>query len=47
MKENELSEFMKYAYKTGRVRDVQEAFEEFAPEEEWHEGKIENLKKGQ
>lgn len=39
------SEFMEFAYKTGRVRDVNEAFEEFPVEEEWHKGKIENVLK--
>lgn len=39
------SEFIELAYKTGRVRDVNEAFEEFPVEEEWHKGKIENVLK--
>lgn len=39
MEEENLSDFMKLAYKLGRVKDVEEAFEEFPPEEEWHEGK--------
>jgi len=42
MKE-ELSEFLKIAYKYGRVKNVEEAFEEFPVEEEWHEGKVENV----
>ena len=42
MKE-ELSEFLKIAYKYGRVKDLEEAFEEFPVEEEWHKGKIENI----
>ena len=42
MKE-ELSEFLKIAYKYGRVKDLEEAFKEFPVEEEWHEGKIENV----
>ena len=42
MKE-ELSEFLKIAYKYGRVKDLEEAFEEFPVEKEWHEGKIENV----
>ena len=45
MNEENLSEFMKLAYKLGRVKDVEEAFKEFPPEEEWHEGKIENVLK--
>ena len=42
MKE-ELSEFLKTAYKYGRVKDLEEAFKEFPVEEEWHEGMIENV----
>ncbi|MBR3132734.1 MAG: type II toxin-antitoxin system PemK/MazF family toxin [Clostridia bacterium] len=42
MKE-ELSEFLKIAYKNGRVKDLEEAFEEFPVEEEWHKGKVENV----
>ena len=38
-----LSEFLKMAYKYGRVKDLEEAFEEFPVEKEWHEGKIENV----
>lgn len=34
MKE-ELSDFLKIAYKNNRVRDLKEAFEEY-PVEEWH-----------
>ena len=45
MKEEGLSDFMKLAYELGRVRDVEEAFEEFPPENEWHEGRIENVLK--
>ena len=39
----ELSEFLKVAYKAGRVKDVKEAFKEFPVENEWHKGKIENV----
>ena len=42
MKED-LSEFLKIAYKYGRVKDLEEAFEEFPVEEEWHKGKVENV----
>ena len=42
MKE-ELSEFLKTAYKYGRVKDLEEAFKEFPVEEEWHKGKVENV----
>lgn len=44
MKE-ELSDFLKTAYKYGKVKDVKEAFEEYPVEEEWHKGKIENILK--
>ena len=44
MKNDEgLSEFLKFAYKHNKVRDVSEAFEEYPVEEEWHKGKIENV----
>lgn len=42
MKE-ELSDFLKIAYKYGRVKDLKEAFEEFPVEKEWHKGKVENV----
>ena len=42
MKE-ELSDFLKLAYQHNKVRDLEEAFEEFPVEEEWHKGKIENV----
>lgn len=44
MKEG-LSEFLKIAYKYGKVKDLEEAFEEFPVEEEWHKGKVENVLK--
>lgn len=40
MKEN-LSEFLQLAYQHNKVRDLQEAFEKFPVEEEWHQGKKE------
>ena len=42
MKEN-LSDFLKIAYKYNRVKDLNEAFKEYPVEEEWHKGKIENV----
>lgn len=42
MKE-ELSDFLKIAYKYNRVKDASEAFDEFPVEDEWHKGKIENV----
>lgn len=46
MKEDDgLSDFMKFAYSKGRVKNVDEAFKEYPVEDEWHEGKIENLLK--
>ena len=44
MKE-ELSDFLKIAYKYNRVKDLEDAFEEYPVEEEWHKGKIENILK--
>ena len=44
MKE-ELSEFLKIAYKYGKVKDLEEAFKEFPVEDEWHKGKVENVLK--
>ena len=43
MENNNLSDFMKIAYKYGKVKELNEAFEEFPVEEEWHKGKIEKL----
>ena len=40
---NNLSDFLKIAYEHGKVKDLKEAFDEFPPEEEWHQGKIENV----
>ena len=42
MKE-ELSDFLKFAIRSGRIKDVEEAFKDFPHEEEWHKGKIENV----
>ena len=42
MKKN-LSKFLKLAYKHNKVRDLKEAFEEYPIEEEWHQGKSENV----
>lgn len=41
--EKGLSDFIKFAYKCNKVRDIEEAFEEYPVEEEWHQGKIENV----
>ena len=43
MEDKNLSEFIKIAYKYGKVKDIREAFEEYPVEEEWHKGKIENI----
>jgi len=45
VKENELSEFMKLAYKHGKVKNVEKAFEDYPVEQEWHKGKIEKILK--
>ncbi len=36
--ENNLSEFLKMAYKRGKVKELQEAFEEYPVQNEWHKG---------
>lgn len=36
-----LSDFLKMAYKYGKVKELKEAFEEL-PVEEWHKGNAEN-----
>lgn len=41
--EDNKSEFIKNAYRHNKVRDLKEAFEEYPVEEEWHEGKVENV----
>ncbi len=42
MKEK-LSDFLNFAIKSGKIKNSEEAFKEFSPEEEWHKGKIENV----
>ena len=37
---DDMSDFIKMAYKNGDIKDVSLAFEEFPPEEEWHKGSI-------
>ena len=39
--DNKSSDFIKLAYKYGKVKDAQESFKEYPVENEWHEGKIE------
>lgn len=41
----EVSDFLKIAYKYGRVKDLKEAFIEYPVEEEWHKGNIEYILK--
>ena len=43
--ENGLSDFINFAYKCNKVRDIEEAFNEYPVEEEWHKGKVENVLK--
>ena len=40
---NKISDFIKFAYEHGKVKDVKEAFIEYPVEEECHKGKIENV----
>lgn len=42
MKE-ELSDFLKFAKEKGKIKELDEAFKEYPVEEEWHQGKIENI----
>lgn len=42
MKDN-LSQFIKTAYKYNRVKDLKDAFEDYPVEYEWHKGKVENI----
>ena len=43
MKEDQISEFIKQAYKLGRVKNAEEVFKEYLVEEEWHKGRVENI----
>lgn len=40
-----MTEFLKKAMETGRIKSLEEAFEEYPVEEEYHKGKIENVLK--
>lgn len=42
MKE-EISDFLKFAKEKGKIKELDEAFIEYPVEEEWHQGKIENI----
>ena len=39
----EISDFLKFAKGKGKIREIEEAFNEYPVEEEWHKGKIENI----
>ena len=41
--EKNVSEFLKIAYKYNKVKSIEEAFEEYPVEDEWHKGKMENV----
>lgn len=43
MEEQGLSEFMKFAYEQGKVKEIEKAFEEYPASKEWHQGKIESV----
>lgn len=43
MQNHKVSEFIKLAYSKGKVQDIEKAFEEYPVENEWHQGKIENI----
>ena len=40
---NNISSFLKEAYKHDKIKDLSEAFSEYLPELEWHMGRIENV----
>lgn len=37
------NEFLKFAMENGKIKDIREAFKEYPVEEEWHQGRIENI----
>lgn len=39
----EISNFLKFAQEKGKIKEVEEAFQNYPVEEEWHQGKIENF----
>lgn len=41
--DDNFNDFMKKAYDSGKIKDVEEAFKEFPVEEEYHKGKVELL----
>lgn len=41
MKNQEMSEFLQFAYKNNKIRELSEAFQEFDPKEEYHQGNAE------
>lgn len=43
MKNNHQTEFIKFAYQCGKVKEVEDAFIEFPIENEIHKGKVENV----
>ncbi len=43
MENENLSDFLKVAYKYNKIKNIEEAFKEFPVEEEWHKGEVENL----
>ena len=43
MNDKDVKDFLEVAKKSGRIRDVKEAFIEYPVENEWHKGKIANI----
>ncbi len=41
------NDFLKIAKENGKIREIKEAFDYYPVEEEWHEGKVENVLKVQ
>lgn len=42
-KSNYLNDFMQYVYENDNIKEVDDAFNEYPVEEEWHKGSIENI----
>lgn len=43
MSNDKKDEFLKIAMKSGKIKDIKEAFKNYPVEEEWHQGRIENF----
>lgn len=43
MEDKKVKDFLELAKKSGKIKDVKEAFIEYPVENEWHKGKIANI----